>query len=439
MLSIARVLVAGGDGPSISTLRELLESAGHDVVCASTLEESTQRLGLGEADVVVLSPGLGRWLEPMVAAQCASALTAFVVLAHEPTNAQVRDVLRCGAHEVLDRAAGDLAVLVAVERAAREGQLRREVAMLRARVGDAKSTLIGRSSAIAGVRELVGRAAASRAPVLIIGEPGTGKDMVAQLVHDLSDRASRPFVTVRCGHSDPDVLERELFGRIRAEGAPARAGLLEDARGGTIVLDDASSLPAALRSQLARVSTSRVTRRVGGSDALPTNVRLVLTSRSPIGEIEASSIDDLLSRFNALLIEVPPLRERRSDIPQLVQHFRQRLATEQGLELAPLASEEMLPLLGHEWSGNVRELEHWVERAALTARHESPREGGKPLLGIDLGCTELTLEQLERAYILHVLETESGHQSRSAVRLGIDRRTLYRKLKEYRGERVQHQ
>jgi DNA-binding NtrC family response regulator len=172
---------------------------------------------------------------------------------------------------------------------------------------------------------------------------------------------------------------------------------------------------------------------------VPADVRFVLVARAPNGEGEMASIEDLLSRFNALLIEVPPLRERRSDIPQLVQHFRQRLATDQGLELAPLPPDEMLPLLGHEWSGNVRELEHWVERAALTARHESPSESGEPLPGVDLGSTQLTLEQLERAYILHVLETESGHQSRTAVRLGIDRRTLYRKLKQYRGERVQLQ
>jgi DNA-binding NtrC family response regulator len=275
--------------------------------------------------------------------------------------------------------------------------------------------------------------------VLITGEPGTGKDVVAQLVHDLSDRASRPVVTVRCGGADPDALELELFGRVAGEGVRARAGLLEEARGGTIVLDDASALSGAMRGQLARMSATRATHRVGGSEPLRVDVRLVLTARSVAGDAEAGVIEDLLRRFNALVIEVPPLRERRSDIPQLVQHFRQRLATEQGLDLAPLPPDEMLPLLGREWSGNVRELEHFVERAALAARSDVPREVSSDGLALELGTSQATLEQLERAYILHVLELESGHQSRTAVRLGIDRRTLYRKLKQYRDERVQPQ
>ena len=139
--------------------------------------------------------------------------------------------------------------------------------------------------------------------------------------------------------------------------------------------------------------------------------------------------------FNAMLIDVPPLRERRSDIPSLVHHFRRRLALEQGIELPPMSSDDMLPLLGREWSGNVRELAHWVERSALAPRTERPHAGAR-LSGIELRDAQVTLEELERAYILHVLECEGGHQSRAAVRLGIDRRTLYRKLKQYRAERM---
>jgi len=127
---------------------------------------------------------------------------------------------------------------------------------------------------------------------------------------------------------------------------------------------------------------------------------------------------------------VPALRERRSDIPQLVHHFRRRLAHEQGADLRPMSADDMMPLLGREWTGNVRELEHWVERATLASRAES----GAQLAGIEFGDSQATLEQLERAYILHVLAREGGHQSRTAERLGIDRRTLYRKLKQYRRE-----
>jgi DNA-binding NtrC family response regulator len=173
---------------------------------------------------------------------------------------------------------------------------------------------------------------------------------------------------------------------------------------------------------------------VGASEPHPIDVRLVLTARVASNEWDRAWVEDLLARFNALLIDVPPLRERRSDIPQLVQHFRHRLAAEQGVELSPLASDEMLPLLGREWSGNVRELEHWVESSALAARVEQPRAEGAVLRGVDLGSSQITLDQLERASILHGLALESGHQSRAAARLGIDRRTLYRKLKQYRAQ-----
>jgi len=215
-----------------------------------------------------------------------------------------------------------------------------------------------------------------------------------------------------------DPLEVELLA----------AGLIERVRGGTVVLEDASSLSPTLRAQLSRVGLTRLTQRVGDADSLPADVRLILVVRTGNGATQG--VDELLRAFNAMVIDVPQLRERRSDIPQLVHHFRRRFAQEQGTELRPVSADDMLPLLGREWTGNVRELEHWVERAALAARAES----GAHLAGIEFGEAQATLEQLERAYILHVLSRENGHQSRTAERLGIDRRTLYRKLKQYRLE-----
>jgi two-component system NtrC family response regulator len=431
MLSIARVLLAGGEVADLTRLREALESAGHQVGLASTLEESTRRVAGGEVDVVVLMAGLERSIEQLVNAQCGGT-GAIVVMAHRPTATSVRDALHGGASEVVDASADSHALVVAVERAARESHLRRELAMLRARFGEASQhALVGRSAGMAHVRELIGRAAGSRVPVLITGEPGTGKDAVARLVHDLSDRSSRPFATVRCGDADRVALERELFGTAAGGDVPTHDGLLERCHGGTIVLEDAASLPIPFRAHLSAVARTRRTQRLGGTDVQSADVRLVLVTRTLAGADAGGAVDDLLNAFNAMLIDVPPLRDRRSDIPQLVHHFRRRLASEHGITLAPMSSDEMIPLLGREWSGNVRELEHWVERAALMTRTEpSPAMG--QLAGIDLGSAQATLEQLERAYILHVLEHEGGHQSRTAVRLGIDRRTLYRKLKQYR-------
>ncbi|MEO6526194.1 MAG: sigma 54-interacting transcriptional regulator [Gemmatimonadaceae bacterium] len=445
MLTQARVLLVADDERDVSALRHLLSSAGHETIHVRTLDDAAMRIAGGEADVAVLADDAqgSHAVERLAAAPCPSQVVSIVVLTHGASASATHEAMRLGACAVVARSAGEDALLVAVERAVIESQRQSELAMLRARVGEeVERTLIGRSSSVARVRELVGRAAASRVTVLITGEAGTGKDIVARLVHDLSERASRPFVTVRCGSAGPDALERELFGQAGSQGLLSRAGLLEEARGGTVVLDDASALPSPLRALIARAVATRTTCRTGATATLPADVRLILMSRLT-DEGRAASHEDLLHRFNAMPVVLPPLRERRSDIPQLVQHFRRRFASDQGIELGALSSDEMLPLLGHEWSGNVRELEHWVERTALVSTAERLPVGagtdGIDVQGLDLGAARVTLEQLERVYILHVLEQEAGHQSRAAVRLGIDRRTLYRKLKQYRNERVELQ
>ena len=425
MLTIARVLLAGGEEEGLRELRQSLESAGHTVSHAATLEDAMTRVLANDFEVLVLTDGLEKSLGRLVSARCGES-AAIVAMMQRPTVDAVRDALRQGASDVVDASAEPYVLLAAVERAARDGQLRRELSMLRARLGEASQhALVGRSAAMAHVRELIGRAAGSRMPVVIAGEAGTGKDVVARLVHDLSERASRPYAMVRCSEGDQESLARELFGTT--DGGCSRAGLLERVRGGTVVLEDASSLSHALRAQLSRVGLTRLTQRVGGADALPADVRLILVVRK---EGSGDGVEELLNAFNAMLIDVPALRERRSDIPQLVHHFRRRLAHEQGADLRPMSADDMMPLLGREWTGNVRELEHWVERATLASRAES----GAQLAGIEFGDSQATLEQLERAYILHVLAREGGHQSRTAERLGIDRRTLYRKLKQYRRE-----
>lgn len=383
MPSTARVLVLGGDEPHFHALRQLLTSAGFTVEPSGCAEDATRRAADGEAGVVLLESE---------AASC-------------------------------DRRVSQM----------RDGELHRELTMLRARVGDAaQRALTGRSPAITRVRELVGRAAASHLPVLVTGEPGVGKDVVARLIHDLSERAARPLIRVRCAGTNVDALERELFGAASGGG---HVGAFEEARGGTIVLEDATALPVALRARLARTAATRAMGAVDKQDTSRTDVRVVLVAREGRSASDVGSIEHLRSCFNAIVIDVPPLRERRSDIPQLVQHFRQKLSIASGFELAPLSPEEMLPLLGREWTGNVRELEDSVERHALGTRAAtSPTESEAPLRGVDLRASNATLEQLERAYIMHVLALESGHQSRAAARLGIDRRTLYRKLKQYRSE-----
>ena len=436
MHAIARVLVAGRDEPSLNAVHLLLESAGHAVSRTSCAEDAARRVSAGEADVVLLADDALPSLDRLVHAHGSHVPMSFVALSSTLSASQARAALRAGVSDVVDPASAEPTLLAAVERAAREGQLRRELAILRARVSDAAQlALIGRSLGDrprAGARRAGPRRRAR--PCWSRERRGTGKDVVARLVHDLSERAARPIVTVRCADADADALERELFGRA---GRRRRAGPRGPARGGARRHRGARRRARRFPPRCARSSRvrARLARRAAsaGRSRSPVDVRLVLIARESGAESDAASIEDLLVRFNAIVVDVPPLRERRSDIPQLVQHFRQRLAEEHGLDLRPLSPEEMLSLPGQEWTGNVRELEHWVERHALASANRAARARRRArLAGVDLGSSRATLEQLERAYIMHVLALESGHQSRAAVRLGIDRRTLYRKLKQYR-------
>ena len=408
MPSLPRVLFVDPDSRHALTVQQHLTNAGFDASLEGTIVAAVASLERARVDAVLVC-GFAR-----------SDLPALTAAADDATL-------------VVD-AGGDLdALLAAVDGAARETIMRRELALLRARVADtALETLVGRSSAMVLLREMIGRAAASRRTVLITGEAGVGKDVAARLVHDLSDRAARPFVSVRCSGDDA-ALEPELFGVAPSPDSAGREGLLETARGGTVVLDECTLLSPALRARVGRAIALRTAPRVGDEIPAPCDVRIILTSRGHDAagrDLRESAIDGV----GVLPIAVPALRERRSDIPLLVQHFRARLSREHGLEPRALTANRMMSLLAREWPGNVRELQHSVERDAYGTGDAIPASAvaasaEQPSL---TGGGSLTLEQLERRYIGQVLEEEQGNQSRAAERLGIDRRTLYRKLKEYR-------
>ena len=429
MTSPTRVLIVDADGTGAPALVQLLAAAGFETSHAAGVDRAVDMLLRSGTDVVLLAlgrPGL-RGVSQLAAAAGDAQLVLFAPPGQEAT---AREGLRLGACDVVAHDRDMNALLHALERAAHEARLRREVAALRARLGEeTEKALVGRSEGMRRVRELVGSAASTRRTVLITGESGTGKDVVARLVHELSDRVGRPFVVVRCSDGGEAALEAELFG-------DERGGLLETARGGTLVLDDIAAFPRPLRERLARLLAERVVHRSGANGAVQVDVRLVLTARAT--EHEGDTVASLFGERNALQIALPPLRDRRTDIPLLVQHFRARIAKDAGMELPAITPQMMTPLLGHQWPGNVRELEMWVERLAYTpstAASSSPsvlEPAGPSTDFARLDAARVTLEELERRYVLHIYELERGHQRRCADRLGIDRRTLYRKLKEYR-------
>ncbi len=430
----SRVLVIDASTHRSTALHELLGAAGYEASVAGSIMEGASVLGRSGVDVVIATVPVASDVEPLVGPADDASIIVQVDGSEEDAIRSVGSTV----HTVLSCNVAVDVLFSVVERAARDTALRRELALLRARASEEiAQTLIGRSTTMMQLRELIGRAAASQRTVHIMGEAGVGKDLAARLVHDLSDRAARPFVRLRCTDADADALEQELFGAATVPGRAGRKGLLEAARGGTLVLDECTALSHALRARVAQAIITRRAPRVGDEAPVRVDVRLVLTTRDSTEPGRRHGAPEaIFDGVSVLPISIPPLRERRSDIPLLVQHFRARLSRDQGLSPRPLSADAVMSLLAQEWTGNVRELEHWVELDALRAtdsRHSISPHTDSSAGGLAIPAdASWTLEQLEQKYILHVLEQEDGNQSRAAERLGIDRRTLYRKLKEYR-------
>jgi len=309
---------------------------------------------------------------------------------------------------------------------------------LRARYGF--ETLVGQSHQMAEIYKLVARVASLETTVLIQGETGTGKELVARAIHDASARAGRPFVVVDCAALPETLFESELFGHERGAftGAfAARRGLLETSAGGTCFLDEIGELTAPLQAKLLRTLQERTLRRVGGNDPIPVDVRVVAATNHDLRKLAAEGgfRDDLYYRLNVVTITVPPLRERSSDIPLLAQHFLETFAHRTEHPVKRLAPEALALLCAYHWPGNVRELENVIERAVALSSSETLLPDDFPLhlpeessRAPRLPAAGMTLEDVKRWYVSKVLEEAGGNKVRAAELLGIDRRTLYRIL-----------
>ncbi|MDH5588836.1 MAG: sigma-54 dependent transcriptional regulator, partial [Gemmatimonadota bacterium] len=293
----------------------------------------------------------------------------------------------------------------------------------------------------------VSRVAPTRATVLVTGETGTGKELVALAIHDASSRAYGPFVAVNCSALAESVLESELFGHVKGAFTGAtnsKRGLFQVASGGTLFLDEVGTLTPAIQVKLLRVIQQRTISPVGSHAVIPVDFRLVAATNHDLALLvkNGSFRKDLFYRLQVFNIHVPPLRSRAEDIPLLADHFRRRFAREHGLEAPPFSATAQMRMRTFPWPGNVRELENAVERSLiihaddaflsleLPADVHSPGDADRLL---DRARTERwSLEDLEREYILSTLDAAGGRRSETARSLGISRRTLYRKLQRYR-------
>jgi DNA-binding NtrC family response regulator len=303
--------------------------------------------------------------------------------------------------------------------------------------------LIGRTAGMVAVYKQIAHAADSLAPVLIVGESGTGKELVARAIHDNSSRVRRPFVAINCAAIPETLLESELFGHARGAftGAVAdRKGIFEQAHGGTVLLDEIGDTSLALQVRLLRVLEESEVRPVGSTRAVHVDARVIASTNADLQQsVTAGRFrQDLFYRLSVIVIHLPPLRERRTDIPLLVESFLQDACRRAGRQVE-IAADAMQALSTYEWPGNVRELENTIERLVVLGRAATiePEDlppavaTQRPSLHERLFSDLPSLDELERRYLLHVLSSVGGNRTRAADVLGVDRRTLYRMAERF--------
>jgi DNA-binding NtrC family response regulator len=357
--------------------------------------------------------------------------------------------IRAGAYDFVTKPI-DLEILgLALDRAIRHRMLQEKVRLLSEEIDRTRrfDELIGMSPPMQQLYGQMSRLADSEASVLIAGESGTGKEVVARALHRKSRRCDRPFVAINCSALPENLLESELFGHAKGAFTDARTdrtGLLQQADGGTLLLDEIGEFPLALQPKLLRVLEQRTVRPVGGSEELHFDVRLLSSTNRDLESAmaEGKFREDLFFRINVVQLEVPPLRSRGTDILLLAQHFLEHFSSRSGRKVVGITDAVGEKLLDYPWPGNVRELRNAIERAvALTCYEELAVEdlpekvrsyqASHMLLGGDDPTELLTMAEVERRYVRHVLEAAGGNKTLAARILGFDRKTLYRKLQDF--------
>jgi DNA-binding NtrC family response regulator len=443
----ARVLIVDDETSILLLLKEALTQWGYQVTTAVSASEALELIRTQVFDAALTDirmPDMsGLELLKQIKAQDESI--EVVVMTGYPTIASAVEALKEGAFDYLSKPLILDELRHLMQRLMERRFLRGEVTTLRQRLGEELTVneLIGGSAAMQRVKEIIGKVAVTDSPVLIEGESGTGKELVAAAIHRLSARAKGPFIPVNCSAIPRDLLESEFFGHVRGafSGAVADAvGLFRGANEGTIFLDEIAELPPELQVKLLRVLQEMQVRPVGSTKAYPVDVRVIAaTNRNLEQAMQAGSFrQDLFYRLNVIRIQLPPLRERREDIPALVNHFVRRFSKRFRREVRGISPDALNALMTYDFPGNVRELENLIERAfAMGAREQItladlPSLAARPLVTPAVATKAVpTLAEVEKELILRALAVFDNDKEEAARALGISRRTIYRRLKEY--------
>ncbi len=443
------ILVVDDDQDMRALLCDELSERGYRVGAAANGRDALKKLG--EEDYTVLLTDLRmqgmQGLELLSEAKRDYPGTNVIIMTGFGSVESAIEAMKQGAYDYVTKPVKNEELALVVEKAVRDALLRREVQQLRRAVREDFSFhhILGKSKPMRQVFDLIRRVADSQTNVLITGESGTGKELAAKAIHFNSDRRSGPFVPVNCAAIPEALLESELFGHLKGSFTDAKGdkrGLFEEAHGGTLFLDEISELPVMLQAKLLRAIQEKEIRRVGSTKAVAVDVRIIAaTNLSLTDEVKAKRFrEDLYYRLNVIEIRMPPLRERREDIPLLVDAFLKKCAEANRKAVKGIGESALALLMDYPWPGNVRELENVIERAVTLARGERvlPEDlppavhgsrGDKKVID-DAADRTLPLEEVEKEYILRILDKTGGNKYQAAQLLGIDRKTLYRKLGE---------
>jgi two-component system, NtrC family, response regulator HydG len=444
-----RILIVEDEAPMCELLTSFFSERAYKVDTAQDGEHAIARLQEQDYALVITDiklPGMSG-LELLARVRVEWPELAVIIMTAFSSISSAVEAMKLGAEDYIGKPFQLDELAITVEKALERRSLRREVRQLRDEVRGRYnfSNIIGRSKPMQQLFEVIKRIAARRdASALIIGSTGTGKELVARAIHYNSDRKGAPFVPINCSAIPDTLLESELFGHQKGAFTGAhetRRGLIEEAQAGTVFLDEINTLSPSLQVKLLRVLQERVVRRVGGRENIPIDIRLVSASNQDLEEAvkRGEFRQDLFYRLNVVPVRLPDLKDRREDIPLLVHHFLQKFAQQHGEPQRRFSNEAMRVLMTHAWPGNVRELENAVEHALTMGAGETLLPEDLPVsvtaperdIVHEAALDDVTLAEVERRYILRILEKMGRHQIKTATVLGIDRRTLYRRLREY--------
>jgi two-component system, NtrC family, response regulator HydG len=453
----AIILVVDDDIGHLTMLQTLIASWGYRVETLTDGSAAVQRVESGPVDLILMDVRMTAMsgIEALKRIKAYNPSIPIIIMTAYSSVSSAVEALKAGAYDYLIKPLDFEALKLGVERAREHAGLKAENRQLKARLGTAfhADSIIGQSAAMKSMTDMLAMIAPSDATVMITGESGTGKELIARSIHFNSPRKDKPLVVVNCAAITETLLESELFGHEKGAFTGAdrkRDGRFQQAHGGTLFLDEIGETSAAMQVKLLRAIQEREIQPVGGTQTFHVDVRIIAaTNRDLAHQVQQGLFrEDLFYRLNVVALEVPPLRRRLEDIPLLAQHFLNRFAEKNRKTIKGFSPQAMDMLIKHDWPGNVRELENAVERAvilmtgefitekhlplSIVQSHGSSRQNPAHALASGIAPEDTpSLDEIEREFILSTLKAAGGNKSEAARRLGITRKTLHNKLKQY--------